>query len=145
MEYYKWNSRRFVPLRTNSPCYRCGQYHIAGHCCARLAQSNICTNWGNFAVMCWFKKDRHKSARSKQRDTERMTGHLSTRKLQRCCHSSESVPMNWPPTFQSTPVWKRFIKGNSKNCEGRLLGKELTLYRQRWSCRPNLRMQGTSN
>ena len=37
------------------------------------AWCNICTKLGHFAVVCWFKEHKHKSARSKQRDTERMT------------------------------------------------------------------------
>ena len=73
MEYHMWNFNRFVPLRTNSPCYRCGQYHLAGQCRARYAQCNICTKLGHFAVVCWFKDDKRKTVKSKQRDTERMT------------------------------------------------------------------------
>ena len=73
MEYYKWNSRRFVPLGTYSPCTRCGQYHLAGQCRARNAQCNICTKLGHFAVVCWFIDAKNKTVKSKQRDTERMT------------------------------------------------------------------------
>ena len=73
MEYYKWNSIRFVPLGTYSPCTRCGQYHLAGQCRARYAQCNICTKLGHFALVCWFKDAKHKTVKSKQRDTERKT------------------------------------------------------------------------
>ena len=68
-----WNFNRFVPLRTNSPCYRCGQYHLAGQWRARYAQCNICTKLGHFAVVCWFRDDKRKTVKSKQRDTEQMT------------------------------------------------------------------------
>ena len=73
MEYYMWNFNRFMPLRTIIPCNRYGQYLLAGKYRARYVHCNICTKLGHFAVVCWFKEDKHKSARSKQRDTEQMT------------------------------------------------------------------------
>ena len=39
----------------------------------RYAQCNNNTKLGHFATLCWFKENRRKSGRSKQRDTERMT------------------------------------------------------------------------
>ena len=72
MEYNYRNSTGFVNLMNNSPCMRCGQFHLRGQCRAVNAQCFNCSRVGHFKVVCWFKGNVVKSVKSKQRDAERM-------------------------------------------------------------------------
>ena len=59
-------------LMINSPCMRCGQFHLRGQCRAVNEQCFNCSRSGHFKAVCEFKGNVLKSARSKQRDAERM-------------------------------------------------------------------------
>ena len=72
MNYYNRNCRGYVHVSQSSPCTRCGHVHLQGQCRALNA---LCFNYsrmGHFIVVCWFKGNTLKSAKSKQRDAERM-------------------------------------------------------------------------
>ena len=56
----------------NSPCMRCGQFHLRGQCRAVNTQCFNCSRVGHFKVVCWFKGNVVKSVKSKLRDAERM-------------------------------------------------------------------------
>ena len=54
------------------PCTRCGQVHLLGQCRALNALCFNCSRVGHFKAVCWFKGNMLKSAKSKQRDAERL-------------------------------------------------------------------------
>ena len=54
------------------PCTRCGQLHLLGQCRALNALCFYCSRVGHFKAVCWFKGNMLKSAKTKQRDAERM-------------------------------------------------------------------------
>ena len=72
MDYYNRNGRGFVHVSRSSPCTRCGQVHLLGQCRALNAICFNCSRVGHFKAVCWFKGNTLKSAKSKQRDAERM-------------------------------------------------------------------------
>ena len=72
MDYYNRNGRGSVQLSRSSPCTRCGQVHLLGQCRALNALCFNCSRVGHFKVVCWFKGNTVKSAKSKQYDAERM-------------------------------------------------------------------------
>ena len=72
MDYYNRNGRGSVHVSQSSPCTRCGHVHLQGQCRALNALCFNCSRVGHFKVVCWFEGNTHKSAKSKQRDAERM-------------------------------------------------------------------------
>ena len=59
-------------MSRSSPCTRCGQVHLLGQCRALKALCFNCSRVGHFKAVCWFKGNIIKSAKSKQRDAERI-------------------------------------------------------------------------
>ena len=59
-------------MSCSSPCTRCGQVHLLGQCRALNALCFNCSRVGHFKAVCWFKGNMLKSAKSKQRDAERI-------------------------------------------------------------------------
>ena len=72
MDYYNRNGRGSVHVSQSSPCTHCGHVHLRRQCRALNALCFNCSRVGHFKAVCWFKGNMLKSAKSKQRDAERM-------------------------------------------------------------------------
>ena len=82
MDSYNRNGRGFVHVSRSSPCTRCGQVHLLGQCRALNAICFNCSRVGHFKAVCWFKGNTLKSAKSKQRDAERMQAFIFQKTLE---------------------------------------------------------------